>query len=777
LQLKVRAPCIAMGKKRPVNATVDELNEVKAELQAAIDQLRAEAATKAQSQGDRSQLESQIAGLHDQLNTNAAASAEANQRTAADAKEYADAAAAGALGEAQALINELDAKHLSAETAIDEKINSVDQAMRAAFVDELTSLCENLDKRLAELSQELIDRIELRAAQASEALLAQRQELDGILQRDRDASNGGQAQLRREMTTGLESLRNEMSQAHDKINSNATRSRSELDERLDLLSSSVYQNHCDATGGIRNARKDATTSLRDFRAATEHHLAELDHAAAVLADGVSEVKNAATRRVEWLIEEASKTLKLKLKPSPGSEGHASWFSPKFHAAGARNLQLELRYFSGEATADGNSAGDCALYLWGNKGLSIAFRLFIGSKGSTLEKVYSDCVPCGTKRLCSLRDQICKENDTLRVGVELLELVCEDQAPETLADGEARTTLSPDSAEANGDGGAGPFEGSLTCHRHVNNRVLPSVRKEVDRMQSRMVKRIEWLLEQASALPQYFPNRQHICSPVFSAAGIDGMQLMLYPSGYLGTSDGYCALYLFCPSGVTLRGHLSVGKQKREANYTFNEAGAFGRSNFCRYDGLADESTDTLLLVLEIDECRQDITTVVGDPPPIRGEIKLTKLPNQVSLQDTKVLPSLWSGKALGEVGKGQDAVGYHSFSSLKSRTKQPGSGKAGPAAEPAAASDPEEGRGGGAGTAGPATPASTSVRRTSSTPLLGPGGGGQSPSQVDTLPALNTTQSSSEWGGERGTSRTRKSRTSRRPASLAAPPLLAAAAC
>mmetsp|Transcript_9707 Transcript_9707/g.19415 ORF Transcript_9707/g.19415 Transcript_9707/m.19415 type:complete len:289 (+) Transcript_9707:1-867(+) len=288
----------------------------------------------------------------------------------------------------------------------------------------------------------------------------------------------------------------------------------------------------------------------------------------------------------------------------------------------------------------------------------------------------------------------------------------------------------------------------------------------------MIRRVEWQLEQAARLPEYVPNRQYICSPVFNVAGVDGIQLIFYPAGYMGSSPGFCSLFIYCPAGVTLKGLLSVGNQKREANYVFPEGGAFGRTNFCRYEGIVDEVEDTLLLVLEVEECRQDITTKVGDAPPIQGEVKLTKIPNQVSLADTKVLPSLWSGKALTEVDKPKDGSGLQGFSALKSRSKT-GTGRPTSPLVAEAAESPV----GGAGAPLPPTPSSAPARRSLSTPLLTPGGGGHTPTHAETLPALGKPQSIDLGGDTSCSSRTRKPRGSRRPVSLAAPPLLAAAPC
>jgi len=281
------------------------------------------------------------------------------------------------------------------------------------------------------------------------------------------------------------------------------------------------------------------------------------------------------------------------------------------------------------------------------------------------------------------------------------------------------------------------------------------------MQSRMVRRIEWLVEHASHLPQRFPPRQQMCSPVFSAAGVEGMQLIFYPSGYTGATDGFCSFFLYCPGGVTLRCWLSAGKQRREAHHSFGEAGAYGRTNFCRYDGLVDEDTDTLLLVLEIEDCRQELTNTVGEASAVKGEIKLARLPGKTALTDVKLLPSLWSSKGLGDMSKPPD--GYQSFAALRGRARSS------TMASPTAVGDaPEESHNRSGSGATMARSDEVTVRRCESMPVLRNSPTGES------LPLLGRSpiaDGSEDWGSGRA----RKPRVVKRPMVIVASPMHAAA--
>lgn len=232
-------------------------------------------------------------------------------------------------------------------------------------------------------------------------------------------------------------------------------------------------------------------------------------------------------------------------------------------------------------------------------------------------------------------------------------------------------------------------------RHVNNRILDQVKNQVDAMRSRMVRRVEWRLENASKLRKCFPANESMCSASFNAAGVEGLQLIFYPNGYNGATDGFCSLYLFGPAGVTLKCNLFVGDQKRDANHTYDVAGAFGRTNFCRLDAGVDQVTDTITLSLEIDEAHQDMAATVahakvtpGDsrsqaqiegssPAPIESTVKLQHASGQVgskskqhAFEDRRVLPSLWTAKSLADKSSGKPE--FHTFDELGQTTSKGG---------------------------------------------------------------------------------------------------------
>eukprot|EP00971_Amphidinium_carterae_P323179 6422583-Amphidinium_carterae.1 len=163
--------------------------------------------------------------------------------------------------------------------------------------------------------------------------------------------------------------------------------------------------------------------------------------------------------------------------------HRSWFSPKFNAGGAHGLQIELQVFKqdveGLFNIEGQEAGDCAVYLWACRGMNLCYRLSIGSKSQTLEKVFNGRVPYGTKRLCWLKDHINRQEDSLEVSIDILEAIREVEhviEPQRSVDEEPA------------------LEGAVLFHRHINNRMLSQVNEQVNLLNSRMIRRIEWRVE-------------------------------------------------------------------------------------------------------------------------------------------------------------------------------------------------------------------------------------------------------------------------------------------
>jgi hypothetical protein len=359
--------------------------------------------------------------------------------------------------------------------------------------------------------------------------------------------------------------------------------------------------------------------------------------------------------------------------------HTSWFSPKFDAAGAYGMQLELMlYRNSDPPVDGEDAGDVSIHLWAGKGVTLAYKLSCGSKSAILNKTFNGRVPYGTKRFVFLRNEINKEDDTLRVSVEILEAIREiehviKQPPPPIEDLDA-PPKSFDQLEIEKQQKDKALDGSMFFLRTINHRLYDQVKEQVHIINSRMVRKVEWRVENASLLRQCFPPDECICSTAFAAAGVDGMQFIFYPSGYKGATEGYCSLFLFGPAGATLKCFLSAGGQRRDASNSFEQPGAFGRTNFARFESVVNEGEDSILIGLDIEDAQQDQVARVKHPMVQPGDqrtvqqiegssnravdsvVKLTKRPGQrasgkdADLVELRILPSLWTAKSLGTTG-------------------------------------------------------------------------------------------------------------------------------
>ncbi|CAL1145539.1 unnamed protein product [Cladocopium goreaui] len=287
----------------------------------------------------------------------------------------------------------------------------------------------------------------------------------------------------------------------------------------------------------------------------------------------------------------------------------AWVSPIFEAAGAHDLQMELRFLRPtEVQADQDqdsmaTRGDCVLALKGDPGLFVVCRLYVGTAFAQVEHTFGDDgqAVC-TKPVCFIRDQINEKDGSLVVGFEVLEAIRRARK-----DSPAKEEAAPERCSLGGE---------MLYHRYLNHRVLDILQDQVNLIRSGMVRRIEWRLEKASHLRKCFPENECLCSTTFEAAGVDDLQLVFYPSGYVGAREGFCSFFLHCPAGSMIKCWLSVGKHRREAKCAFEKPGFFGRTNFCRFDNSIDTTDDTTLLVLEIDEAQWNIEENLSHLPKV-----------------------------------------------------------------------------------------------------------------------------------------------------------------
>jgi len=356
------------------------------------------------------------------------------------------------------------------------------------------------------------------------------------------------------------------------------------------------------------------TSASQISANVERHERRI-HNSEVMAHSltsmVSEVANIPTRRVEWSLQNIARWL-VNEGAKDGSQRAApllKWTSPEFEAAGVHGLRFEFKHLEPQ-DAEG---GDCELSLMAGEGLSLMFRLYVGGGGTgvaaQLHHDFDGREPCCARPVCRLAEQISPEDGSLLVGLEILEAVIKVSAPFSSSEGSIETASAMTSRRSSeddvGDRGVEQLAFSTVAHRYLNHRMLELVQNQVDFMRSRMVRRIEWRIGQASMLRTRFPVGQSICSPHFGAAGVHGLQFVFYPSGYDSAKEGYCSLFIQVPEGCRLKCNLSAGRLHREARLCFDHQGLLGRTNFGRFEHCVDHEDDLVLLALEIEQAQQN----------------------------------------------------------------------------------------------------------------------------------------------------------------------------
>lgn len=638
--------------KKPLPASAEDLEAAQAEFRAAIAQTKNEIAQACNG------VEAKMGPkLEDLLTKCSTACAEGDQRVDQTLRVFSEEIVAKAAQDLGQRMVKCDSALETQISNLDARLTPVEERVMRALHEALPPIEAKFEQRLEELRKQL--------EEASAARL-EKQTLENESIYRRITEEAGKSaerleQARAPLTQNLVTLEESMHKKNtqqdetvDQLKKDLASSSFNLGERLEALRLSAEEQ-------IAGVDQQSRTSLQTLTADTDNRLAEVDTFAQSLRRCLAENENLPTKRVEWTIRNVG----ARLRPWDTAKAslHTNWLSPRFDASGMHDLQLELQlYRPTDLDVEGQESGDCSIYLWACKGATVTFRLYIGTKTATFEKVFNGRVPYGAKRLCFLSDEINKEEDVLRVGVEFLEV---------RRDVEVVVGENPEEE---------PLEGSLVYQRNINNRLLEQVEGHVDNMRSQLVRRIEWRISHADLLQKTFQPGQPICSPMFVAAGIENMQLVFYPNGYADATANYCSIFLFAPAGATLQALLCAGKLKQKLNHSFEMASAFGRTNFARFDAVV-EPDNTIIVALEIKQAFQDMKAVKHHSPlagdvressaghkGVESVLKLQRCTNESNLQNVRHLPSLWTAKPEAELAAVPD--GFHNFAEIRERDNE-----------------------------------------------------------------------------------------------------------
>eukprot|EP00927_Polykrikos_kofoidii_P041190 TRINITY_DN35111_c0_g1_i1.p1 TRINITY_DN35111_c0_g1~~TRINITY_DN35111_c0_g1_i1.p1 ORF type:complete len:815 (-),score=145.09 TRINITY_DN35111_c0_g1_i1:62-2476(-) len=392
----------------------------------------------------------------------------------------------------------------------------------------------------------------------------------------------------------------------------------------------------------QKARCEAERQLEAVQADSQQRLGHLESVVCRLEAVCSEVSGIPTRQVEWQIEgglRTFRTLQLENGANP-----ASLFSPKFDAAGISGFQLELRSL-GAVEQDAERHGDCSLYLWGREGVQLAFRLSMGSESAVLRHTFDGKTPCGVHCMATLAEQAEQSTLSVKASVEIHEANFEVKTEHGSCFLGSQPTQSiscftgSDQHHCESPCGYDLAEhspiGTLVSKRSTNNQMLEMIQtqsrglseyvlKKVDIMRSKAVRRVQWRLDHSSKLRSAFAEGVPVCSTAFQAAGINGLQLVFYPSGSAGAKEGFCSFFLSYPPGCSLRCWLWAGRWRKEARpEATDQTNLLGRVNFCRFENCVDPVDETVELALEIEDAQVPKAQLAG----VAGPTNLGTLPD------------------------------------------------------------------------------------------------------------------------------------------------------
>lgn len=270
-----------------------------------------------------------------------------------------------------------------------------------------------------------------------------------------------------------------------------------------------------------------------------------------------------TRCVQWTITDFAR------KARELSKGQAI-FSPKFRAAGLEGLHLEFYPNGREKTS---ADGFCSLFFWCPGGTWIRYQLWVGSfVRSPDEDEYEAGQGHGHSNFCPLLPEVDQENDSVRVGVDILQ---------------ARFV---EEIRAQG-------------LRLTSSFVEGMVGKEMEVIENRSVEKVIWKINNVSQRMKHLPRGASMWSPLFTAAGISEIHLQLYPNGSGDTTkEGHCAFYIKCPPGVATVLTLFVGKVKRgpiKATFEAVAVTGLGLPDWCVLEDEINLADDTLEVGVEL----------------------------------------------------------------------------------------------------------------------------------------------------------------------------------
>jgi len=332
-------------------------------------------------------------------------------------------------------------------------------------------------------------------------------------------------------------------------------------------------------------------------------------------------------------------IRERLRRLVESKGILSFHSPELHFGGQR-LVLELQL---PAVEDLQAAlalvgpppavplpGICAVRIWAKPGCWLSCQLQMGASSRKAEHNFqagdvednSGRVPFQVAHLGDFNECWDRRLDCLKLSFEVLELRRQ----------RAAVPAGTEEADSHLD------ELSYTDHLAGEALVQDRLSAELRRLRSLSVRRVEWTLENCQRLLERTQPGHFVESPCFAFAGLDGLQLRLYPKGELcqGTEIPSCGLFLNCPEPCRLSGTMYIGSRAKVFDFDSDSAGVAGVGKHCVLERQVDTS-DKVLIVVDLSEAEQDVASgssavCLRSRPELLLRRKLTPPPFEASVR-------------------------------------------------------------------------------------------------------------------------------------------------
>ena len=290
---------------------------------------------------------------------------------------------------------------------------------------------------------------------------------------------------------------------------------------------------------------------------TETATATKKHVASV-ANQLDSVEAHFGKTIEWKL-----ALGQEWQDNHLTAGAQVFWSPIFDLAGVRGLQVEAKLTPG-TTWDAPCRVVCK--LWAGGDVCLNWRLSVGGKPSApFRHVFRKHAPVGS----SWQFDKTEVKSHMNLGLEIAEAMIPQYNPKSFV-----SDMMPGSSTM--------VPQIVKIKKNVMHQTHELVQASVAKLGSKMVKKIEWTIDDVRSKAMNYDRGEPLRSPLFAACGVDNLQFWFYPAGYTTSSEGFFGLFLAAPVGTEVRCTITAG-QSRMLHHRFEgeQAEPFGRANFSK----------------------------------------------------------------------------------------------------------------------------------------------------------------------------------------------------